>query len=117
MRGQVDLCAVLARLDGRHVHLTMQNLLWARRARLATTASRAGRGLRPDRPLLLAPPVGEMVEWAELPNDVVAVTAVPDCAARPPGTRPFPLGATRPAVVPVRPFIHAIRTILAVMGQ
>ena len=47
--------------------------------------------------------VGDGAGWAEQPNPVVTLTAVPDPLARPFPTRPSLPGATRPAVVPLPP--------------
>jgi hypothetical protein len=74
----------------------------ARRPRLvahaATAASRISSRAHPFTP---TPHAVDVAGLAELPNPVVALTAVPDVGARPSLTRPPPWGAWGLAVVPI----------------
>ncbi len=103
LHGQVDAMGLHLARHTHGVHMTMKVGL-ARRPRPGPQAPRARTpGLPRVPPAHLDLTRGDGAGWAEPPNPVVTLTAVPDPLARPFPTRPSLPGATRPAVVPLPP--------------
>ncbi len=101
--GQVDVMGLHLAGHTHGVDMTMKRRLGApsrpglRAHRARTLASCA------FHPLASTSPFGDGAGWAELPNPVVTVAAVPGPLARQFPAGPSLLGATRPAVVPLLP--------------